>query len=37
VGARVVVVDGGERVDGSGLGLWRFVSHMCYRRNIFPK
>jgi len=38
VGVRVVVVDdGGERVEGSELGLWRFVSHMYCRRNISPK
>jgi len=23
----VVVVDGGDRVEGCGLGLWQFVSH----------
>jgi len=23
----VVVVDGDERVEGCGLGLWRFISH----------
>jgi hypothetical protein len=33
----VVVVDGGERVEGCGLGLWQFVSHMCHRHNIFTK
>jgi hypothetical protein len=30
VGARVVVVDGGEGVEGSELGLWRFISHMYF-------
>ena len=32
----VVIFDGGERVEGCGLGLWWFVSHMRYRCNIFP-
>jgi len=32
-----LVIDGGERVEGCGLGLWQFVSHMCRRHNILPK
>jgi len=33
----VLVVDGGERVEGCGLRLWQFVSHTCRRHNILTK
>ena len=33
----VVVVDGGERVEGCETVRSRFVSHTCRRHNIFPK
>jgi hypothetical protein len=33
----VLVVDGGERVEGCGPRLWQFVSHTCRRHNILTK
>jgi hypothetical protein len=34
---RVVIVDGGERVEGCELRLWQFISHTWRGHNIFPK
>jgi hypothetical protein len=36
-GVWVIIMDGGERVEGCGLRLWQFVSHTCHRHNIFSK
>src|ERR1700683_3908486 len=33
----IVVIDGGGRVQGCGLRLWRFVSHtVCFPHGLFP-